>query len=98
MVMALTVMQLRCKEVICLSDGRRLGFVSDIEVEIPEGQVCALIVPGPCRILGLVGRKDDYRIPWNCIRRIGPDIILVDVRPEECCFPRHRENGGFFQK
>ena len=96
--MALTVMQLRCKEVICLSDGRRLGFVSDIEVEIPEGQVCALIVPGPCRILGLVGRKDDYRIPWNCIRRIGPDIILVDVRPEECCFPRHRENGGFFQK
>ena len=98
MVMALTVMQLRCKEVICLSDGRRLGFVSDIEVEIPEGHVCALIVPGPCRILGLVGRKDDYRIPWNCIRRIGPDIILVDVRPEECCFPRHRENGGFFQK
>ena len=72
--------------------------VSDIEVEIPEGQVCALIVPGPCRILGLVGRKDDYRIPWNCIRRIGPDIILVDVRPEECCFPRHRENSGFFQK
>jgi YlmC/YmxH family sporulation protein len=92
------VTQLRCKEVICLSDGRRLGFVSDIEVEIPEGQVCALIVPGPCRILGLVGRKDDYRIPWNCIRRIGPDIILVDVRPEECCFPRHRESGGFFQK
>ena len=96
--MALTVTQLRCKEVICLSDGRRLGFVSDIEVEIPEGHVCALIVPGPCRILGLGGRKDDYRIPWNCIRRIGPDIILVDVRPEECCFPRHRENGGFFQK
>ena len=96
--MALTVTQLRCKEVICLSDGRRLGFVSDVEVEIPEGMVCALIVPGPCRVLGLMGRKEDYRIPWSCIRRIGPDIILVDVQPEACGVPRHRENGFFSQK
>lgn len=96
--MALTITDLRCKEVICIADGRRLGFVSDIEVEIPEGMVCALIVPGPCRILGLFGRKDDYRIPWGCIKRIGPDIILVDVKPDECCFPRHRENNFFCQK
>lgn len=96
--MALTITDLRCKEVICIADGRRLGFVSDIEVEIPDGIVCALIVPGPCRILGLFGRKDDYRIPWGCIKRIGPDIILVDVKPDECCFPRHRENSFFCQK
>ena len=89
---------LQCKEVICLNDGRRLGFITDVQIAVPEGNVLALVVPGPCRVLGLVGRKDDYRIPWNCIRRIGPDIILVDVRPEECCFPRHRENGVFCQK
>ena len=96
--MGMRITELHSKEVICVSNGQRLGFVCDVEVTVPEGNVVSLIVPGPCRILGLVGRKDDYRIPWNCIRRIGPDIILVDVRPEECCFPRHRENGGFFQK
>ena len=90
--------QLRCKEVICLADGRRLGFVTDVEVEVPQGTVCAVIVPGPCRILGLFGRRDDYKIPWGCIKRIGPDIILVDARLEECCFPRHRELGSFWQK
>ncbi len=80
--------QLQCKEVICIHDGRRLGFVTDVQIEIPEGNVIALVVPGPCRMMGLGGRKEDFLIPWNCIRRVGPDIILVDIKPEECRIPR----------
>ena len=80
--------KLQCKEVICVNDGRRLGFISDVEVEVPEGNICAIIVPGPCRFLGLFGRKDDFCIPWNCIRRIGPDIVLVDVKCDDCRVPR----------
>ena len=91
--MSVKFTEMRCKEVICISDGARLGFVSDVVVEIPEGCVVAIVVPGPCRILGLFGRKDDYVIPWNCIRRIGPDIILVDIKPCDCCVPR---NKGFW--
>ncbi len=86
--MVMKISELRCKEVICVGDGRRLGFVSDAEVEVPEGMVRALLVPGPCRFLGLFGRKDDFIIPWCCIKRIGPDIILVDIKPEDCCVPR----------
>ena len=82
--------ELRCKEVICVADGRRLGFVTDVQVTVPDGEVKAIIVPGPCRILGLFGRRDDYLIPWNCIKRIGPDIILVEIKPEDCCVPRHK--------
>ena len=82
------ITELNCKEVICISDGRRLGFVTDVEVKIPEGEVIAIIVPGPCRVMGLFGRTDDFRIPWNCIKRIGPDIILVDIRPDDCRCPR----------
>lgn len=84
------ITDLHCKEVICISDGRRLGFVSDLEIRIPEGEVVAIVVPGPCRFLGVVGRHDDFVIPWSCIKRIGPDIILVDTRPEDCRRPRHR--------
>lgn len=88
--MLLKMSELRCKEVICLADGRRLGFVCDLEIDVPEGGVRSIIVPGPCRFLGLFGRKDDFVIPWCCIKRIGPDIILVDVKPDECCRPRFR--------
>ena len=82
--MGIRITDLNCKEVICVSDGRRLGFVSDVEIEIPSGKVLAIIVPGPCRILGVVGRKDDFVIPWCSIQRIGPDIDLVDTKPEDC--------------
>lgn len=86
--MGVCVTELHCKEVICVATGQRLGFVSDVEIEIPEGRVLAILVPGPCRFMGIWGRQDDYVIPWKFIRRIGPDIILVDVKPEECCRPR----------
>ena len=80
--------ELNCKEVICVCDGRRLGFISDVRIELPEGRVIAIIVPVKGRLFGLFGSREDYVIPWNCIRRIGPDIVLVDVRPDDCRVPR----------
>ncbi len=93
--MGVRTTQLHCKEVICIADGRRLGFVTDVELEVPEGHVIAIIVPGPCRFLGMFGRRDDYVIPWRCIRKIGPDIILVDIQPKDCLFPRPGLGWGF---
>lgn len=93
--MSMKFTDLQCKEVICIANGQRLGFVSDVLVEIPEGTVGAIIVPGPCRVMGIAGRSDDYLIPWNCIRKIGPDIVLVDTKPDECRVPR-RGKGFLF--
>ena len=92
--MSVRLTQLQCKEVICVSDGMRLGFISDVVVEVPQGEICAIVVPGPCRFLGLFGRTDDYVIPWCKICRIGPDIVLVDVKPCDCRSPRPKQ--GFF--
>ena len=86
---------LQCKEVICVGDGRRLGFISDVELEVPEGCVSAIVVPGPCRVLGMFGRREDFIIPWKCICRIGPDIVLVDINPGDCRVPRPRPGLKF---
>lgn len=86
--MSMSFNDLKCKEVICVCDGRRLGFVCDVKIEMPEGKICSIVVPGPCRLFGVLGRRDDFVIPWRCIKRIGPDIILVDIKPEECRVPR----------
>ena len=82
--------ELMCKEVICISDGRRLGFISDARIDLPEGKVLSITVPGRSRFFGLFGCRDDFVIPWSCIKRMGPDIVLVDIRPEDCCVPRPR--------
>lgn len=71
------ITDLRCKEVINLCDGARLGYVGDVEIDTVCGRVVALVVPGRCRFFGLFGREEDYVIPWECIDKIGDDIILV---------------------
>jgi len=90
--MSVKLTELQCKEVICLSNGQRLGCITDVLVELPEGKICAVLVPGPCRYLGLLGRQDDFVIPWDCIRRIGPDIVLVEAKPEDCRVRRPRRS------
>ena len=69
---------LRRKEVINICDGCRLGFVADVELRLPEGQVTAIIVYGQTRWFWLFGRGEEFCIPWECIQRIGDDIILID--------------------
>ena len=41
------IRDLRCKEVINICDGCRLGFVSDVDVKVLEGQVVDIVVNGP---------------------------------------------------
>ena len=91
---SLRVSELRCKEVINIKDGARLGFVDDVEFEAVNGHIVALTVLGPARLLGLFGRCDDYYIRWCDIEKIGHDIILIcmDV-PDRV--PR-KKSGGFF--
>lgn len=75
------VADLRCKEVVSVSDGSRFGFVSDVEMDLDSGQVQALVVPGRLRLFGLLGREEERRIPWDQVRRFGEDIILVEDLP-----------------
>ena len=85
------VADLRCKEVINISDGSRLGYANDVEFDVLTGQIMAIVVPGPCRFFGLFGREDDYVVPWQTIRRVGEDIILVDGPVTEWKTPRKRK-------
>ena len=86
---------LRCREVINVCDGCRLGFVSDLELDTESGRVTALIVPCPGKCLGLLPSGENYVIPWANIRRIGGDLILVDVPREDC--RRGRGKKGLFR-
>lgn len=69
----------RQKEVINISDGKRLGFVSDVEIDLESGKIDAVILPGVGKLFGLLGKENEFVIPWDSIRKIGEDIILVDL-------------------
>ena len=43
--MTVRMSELKCREVINICDGCRIGFVSDLELDCTGGNVIALIVP-----------------------------------------------------
>ena len=70
---------LKLKEVINIIDGKRLGAITDIEIDIESGRLTAIVVPGTGKFLGFFGRNDDVVIPWDKINKIGADVILVET-------------------
>ena len=74
---------LRYKEVIDLTTGQRLGYVCDAEIDLEQGKIVSLIVPGQKKLGGLLSGDDDYILPWESISRLGEDIILAEVAAQQ---------------
>ncbi|BAF60025.1 MAG: YlmC/YmxH family sporulation protein [Pelotomaculum sp.] len=83
------ISDLRAREVINVVDGRRLGMIKDIDIDLEEGRITAIILPGAGggRFLGFLGKEDEIVVPWEKIRKIGADVILVEVN--SFTDPRH---------
>lgn len=78
------IYDMKQKEVINTRDGSRLGYISDIEIDLDEGKLIKIIVPGPGKMLGFFGKDMEYQIEWDAIKKIGEDIILVDLDIDKC--------------
>jgi YlmC/YmxH family sporulation protein len=70
--------ELKQKEVININDGRRLGLVSDMEINMETGNLEAIVIPAGGKFLGFFSKENDIVIGWSSIRKIGIDVILVD--------------------
>lgn len=70
----------RQKEVINIATGQRLGYVSDVDINMESGTLNSIIIPGKGKFFGMFGGDNDIIIPWESIRTIGEDIILVDYK------------------
>lgn len=69
--------ELQLKEVIIIDDGRRLGHISDLEIDPNNGKILAVIILAKEKKAGLFGKMDELIVYWNQIVRIGSDVILV---------------------
>ncbi|MDQ0192567.1 YlmC/YmxH family sporulation protein [Paenibacillus wynnii] len=67
------------KDVINIVDGKRLGQISDLELDLRKGVIEAIVVPGYTRFMGLFGGGSDLIIPWRNIVKIGSDVVLVKM-------------------
>lgn len=82
------------KDVINIKDGCRLGYICDVEIDASDGRVVALVIYGRAKFFGIFGREDDIVIPWNCIKTLGEDTVLVCIEPP--CRRRCKPRSGHF--
>lgn len=75
--MCCRIIELKNKEVICIRDATRLGYVNDVEIDTCSGKLVSLVIYGKPKFFGLLGKEEDIVIDWDCIEVIGDDTILV---------------------
>ena len=83
-----TFLEMRCREVINICDGRSLGHICDMVFDICSGRVLGFAVPGTKSFFSFFRRCPETFIPYCNICKIGEDVILVDV----ICEPNRREH------
>lgn len=67
------------KEVISINDGKILGFVVDVQADFENGEINSIIVAQTGKLFSNLLGKNNITIPWSKIKKIGEDVILVDM-------------------
>jgi len=79
--MELSFCELRAKEVVNICDGKKMGNIIDLIFDCNCARITGLVVPGEKTLLNFFKTTNDIFIPYNRIRKIGTDIILVELTP-----------------
>lgn len=78
--METSFLELKCKQVVNVVDGKTLGHIIDIVLDIKSCKVLGLIVPSPSSgWLSCFRSGKEIFIPFDCVCKIGVDVILVEL-------------------
>ncbi|PYZ93228.1 YlmC/YmxH family sporulation protein [Salipaludibacillus keqinensis] len=74
----LNMSELQAKDIVNLADGKLLGHLTDIDIDLEKGRVVAIVIGGS-RMKNLFQKDEETIVPWKNIVKIGSDVILVRV-------------------
>ena len=82
--MHLRLSELSGKEIVDVKKAERLGVLGQTDLEINEGtgQIQALLIPS-IKWFGFRKQGEEIRVPWQHIKKIGSDMIIIDVPDED---------------
>ena len=81
------VTEFQVKDIVNVSDGKRLGNIEDFEINLNTGKIEAVVIGNAGKVLGFFGKEEGIIIPWKNILKIGEDVILV----------RYRDSGEYIE-
>jgi len=67
---------LRNMEIIDINTGSKLGYIKDFKVNCGLHKIESIILP--TQKSGWFSKNVDLEVPWEKIKKIGIDVILID--------------------
>ena len=77
--MSAKISDLQERQIVNIADGKCLGNIKDIELNMREGTIQALVLPGTGGFRGFLQNQGELLIPWHKVVRIGVDVVLIDM-------------------
>lgn len=72
--------EMMMKDVIDINRGKKLGYIDDVDINLAQGKVNAVIIPSNQNIIyRFFSKRQDIIIDWDDIEKIGEDVILVKM-------------------
>lgn len=83
------------KEVINLGDGARLGIIDECELtfDCKSGRIHSILVPNRNSLFSFFSESRTVTIPWQAIKRIGDEVIIVDLNNAYETYNKLRRDG-----
>ncbi len=76
------ISEFQSKDVVNISDGKRLGYIGDLDINLNTGKIESIIIGPSGRVLSFFNRNDEIVISWTNILKIGRDVILVRIKDQ----------------
>jgi YlmC/YmxH family sporulation protein len=67
---------LRQMEIIDINSGSKLGYIKDFKVDCDDYRIISILLP--TQKSSWFNKNNSVEIPWEKIKKIGVDVILVD--------------------
>lgn len=77
--MQFKISDLGLRDIVNIVDGSKLGTVKDVYIDLETGKLVSLVLSGDRKYFGLMSAGKDTVVPWEKIKKIGVDTVLVEV-------------------
>jgi len=67
---------LRQMEIIDINSGSKMGYIKDLKIDCEEYRIVSILLP--TLKTSWFNKNNSYEIPWEKVRKVGVDVILVD--------------------
>lgn len=70
---------LQNKNIVSINDGRNIGNIIDVKIDEQSGNIISLIIEANKNFFSFSNKGIDTEVSWKHIKKIGEDVILVDI-------------------